>query len=146
MCSSDLGGDAQIKAMKDTVKSLRIELAQFRELAAFSQFASDLDAATRRQLERGRRLMEAMKQDVHQPLHVARQIAVIYAGTHGYFDDLPTDEVRDFEARLNESLDTRHKDWIAMVEVQKVMTPEIASRLDAILDELKGRHPSPKHA
>jgi F-type H+-transporting ATPase subunit alpha len=143
---SRVGGDAQIKAMKDTVKSLRIELAQFRELAAFSQFASDLDAATRRQLERGRRLMEAMKQDVHQPLHVARQIAVIYAGTHGYFDDLPTDEVRDFEARLNESLDTRHKDWIAMVEVQKVMTPEIASRLDAILDELKGRHPSPKHA
>jgi F-type H+-transporting ATPase subunit alpha len=143
---SRVGGDAQIKAMKDTVKSLRIELAQFRELAAFSQFASDLDAATRRQLERGRRLMEAMKQDVHQPLHVARQIAVIYAGTHGYFDDLPTNEVRDFEARLNESLDTRHKDWIAMVEVQKVMTPEIASRLDAILDELKGRHPSPKHA
>jgi len=143
---SRVGGDAQIKAMKETVKSLRIELAQFRELAAFSQFASDLDIATRRQLDRGRRLMEAMKQDVHQPLHVACQVAIIYAGTRGCFDDLPTDEVRDFESRLYEALETRHKDWIGMVETQKAMTPEITARLNAILDELKGRRPASKSA
>ncbi len=96
---SRVGGDAQIKAMKQTAGSLRLDLAQYRELAAFSQFASDLDAATRKQLERGQRLMEIMKQGVHDTLPVAKQVAIIFAGTNGYLDDIPVSKVRDFEAR-----------------------------------------------
>jgi F-type H+-transporting ATPase subunit alpha len=96
---SRVGGDAQVKAMKQTAGSLRLDLAQYRELAAFSQFASDLDAATRSQLERGQRLMEVMKQGVH-PLTVAKQIIIIFAGTNGYLDDIPVNKVRDFEAEL----------------------------------------------
>jgi F-type H+-transporting ATPase subunit alpha len=136
---SRVGGDAQMKAMKQTAGSLRLELAQFRELAAFSQFASDLDIATRRQLDRGQRLMQVMKQNLHEPLHVARQIAIIYAGTHGYLDDVAPSDVPDFQRRINEALDTRHKDWIAEVEKRRAMTPEVTAALERILDELKGK-------
>ena len=93
---SRVGGDAQLKGMKQTAGSLRLELAQYRELAGFSQFASDLDAATRKQLDRGRRLMELMKQGVHATIPVAKQVAVIYAGTQGYLDSIPTSKVRTF--------------------------------------------------
>jgi F-type H+-transporting ATPase subunit alpha len=136
---SRVGGDAQMKAMKQTAGSLRLELAQFRELAAFSQFASDLDVATRRQLDRGHRLMQVMKQNLHEPLHVANQVAIIYAGTHGYLDDMAPSEVLAFERRLNEALGTRHKDWVVGVEKARAMTPEVISALEKILDELKGR-------
>src|SRR6185295_11241060 len=97
---SRVGGDAQIKAMKQTAGTLRLDLAQYRELAAFSQFASDLDEATRKQLERGQRLMQVIKQGIHEPLPVAKQIVLIYAGVNGYLDDVPVKKVKDFELQL----------------------------------------------
>jgi F-type H+-transporting ATPase subunit alpha len=136
---SRVGGDAQIKAMKQTAGSLRLDLAQFRELAAFSQFASDLDAATRKQLERGERLMQVIKQGVHVPLSVAKQVAIIYAGINGYLDDLDTGLVLDFEKALHEDLDSRYADWVKLFEEENAMTDEIKSGLDHLLTEVKER-------
>jgi F-type H+-transporting ATPase subunit alpha len=134
---SRVGGDAQIKAMKQTAGSLRLELAQYRELAAFSQFASDLDAATRKQLERGQRLMEIMKQNVHETLPVAKQVAIIYAGTNGYLDDIPVNKVRDFEAKFHEALDATYAGFIKLFNEKKVMTDEVKKALDAALQDFK---------
>ena len=107
---SRVGGDAQIKAMKQTAGSLRLDLARYRELAAFSQFASDLDAGTRQRLERGQRLMEVIKQGIQEPLSVVKQIVIIYAGVNGHLDDVPVDQVRDFEAQLHDALDSTYSD------------------------------------
>lgn len=136
---SRVGGDAQVKAMKQTAGSLRLELAQYRELAGFAQFASDLDAATKRQLERGHRLMQIMKQGVHDTLPVAKQIAIMYAGTNGYLDDLPIDRVRDFEQKLYEALDVEPKDYIKLVNEKKIMTDEVKASLDRVLEQLTGK-------
>src|SRR5208283_5335356 len=97
---SRVGFSAAIKAMKQVGSSLKLELAQYRELAALSQFGSDLDKATQAQLNRGARLVEVLKQDQFEPLPFSKQILIIYAGTNGFFDDLPVDQVRDFEAEL----------------------------------------------
>ena len=136
---SRVGGDAQIKAMKQTAGSLRLDLAQFRELAAFSQFASDLDSATRKQLERGERLMQVIKQGVHVPLSVAKQVAIIYAGINGHLDDLDTGLVLDFEKALHEDLDSRYADWVKLFDKEKAMTDEVKSGLDKLLTEVKER-------
>ena len=134
---SRVGGDAQIKAMKQTAGSLRLELAQYRELSGFSQFASDLDAATRRQLERGQRLMQVMKQDVHELLSVHKQVAIIYAGINGYLDEVPVGSVRAFGTRLFELLDGKHAGWVALVKERKTMDADLKSRLDEILKQVK---------
>jgi F-type H+-transporting ATPase subunit alpha len=134
---SRVGGDAQVKAMKKTAGSLRLDLAQYRELAAFSQFASDLDAATRKQLDRGKRLMEVIKQGIHVPLTVAKQVAIIYAGANGYLDDLPVNKVQEFEAALHEALDGRHKGFVDAFNKKLEMTDDIKSALNKILDEIK---------
>jgi len=136
---SRVGGDAQVKAMKQTAGSLRLELAQYRELAGFAQFASDLDAATKRQLERGHRLMQIMKQGVHDTLPVAKQIAIMYAGTNGYLDDLPIDRVRDFEQKLYEALDVEPREYIKLVNEKKIMTDEVKAALDGVLEQLTGK-------
>jgi len=136
---SRVGGDAQIRAMKQTAGSLRLDLAQYRELAAFSQFASDLDAATRKQLDRGARLMEVIKQGVHVPVSIAKQVAVIYAGVNGYMDDLPIPKVSDFENRLYEELDSRYADWVKQLDREKAMTDEVQNGLDKLLAEMKER-------
>src|SRR5206468_2167015 len=99
---SRVGGKAQTKAMKKVAGRLRLDLAQFRELAAFSQFGSDLDKATQDQLTRGERMVELLKQGQYEPLPVERQVAIIYAGTQGYLDDLPTTDIRDCETGLYE--------------------------------------------
>jgi len=134
---SRVGGDAQIKAMKQTAGSLRLELAQYRELSGFSQFASDLDAATRRQLERGQRLMQVMKQDVHELLSVHKQVAIIYAGINGYLDEVPVGSVRAFGTRLFELLDGKHAGWVALIKERKTMDADLKSRLDEILKQVK---------
>ena len=134
---SRVGGDAQIKAMKQTAGSLRLDLAQFRELAAFSQFASDLDAATRRQLERGERLMELIKQGVHEPLSVAKQVVMIYAGVNGCLDEIPVDLIRSFEQELNDALDSTYADFVKLFNATKLMTDEIKAELDRLLNEFK---------
>jgi len=136
---SRVGGDAQVKAMKQTAGSLRLELAQYRELVGFAQFASDLDPATKRQLERGHRLMQLMKQDVHETLPVAKQIAIVYAGTNGYLDDMPIHSVRAFEQQLYEALDREPMEYIKLINKTKVMTDEVKAALNRVLEQLTGR-------
>ncbi len=136
---SRVGGDAQLKAMKQTAGSLRLELAQYRELAGFSQFASDLDAATRQQLERGRRLMAIMKQNVHDTMPVAKQVAIIYAGTHGYLDAVPVAKLGAFETALFEALDRAPADYLKRFAEARAMTPEVVAALEAVLKRLAVR-------
>ncbi len=135
---SRVGGDAQVKAMKQTAGSLRLELAQYRELAGFSQFASDLDAATKKQLDRGQRLMQLMKQNVHAPMHVALQVAIIYAGINGFLDDVPVGEVRDFESRMIDMINARHPGYIKLFMERKVMDADVKSAIEKILKDVKG--------
>jgi F-type H+/Na+-transporting ATPase subunit alpha len=107
---SRVGGAAQIKAMKSVSGTLKIDLAQFRELEAFATFGSELDAVSKAQLERGARLVELLKQGLHAPMAVEEQIVSIYAGTNGYLDDIPTSDVRRFETELLDFVRTRHAD------------------------------------
>ncbi len=133
---SRVGGDAQLKAMKQTAGSLRLDLAQYRELAGFSQFASDMDAATRRQLDRGRRLMEIMKQGVHATIPVAKQVAIIYAGTQGYLDGIPVNKVGAFEASLFDVLDLEPAEYLKLFARDKAMTPDVKAALEVVLKRL----------
>ena len=134
---SRVGGDAQVKAMKQTAGSLRLDLAQYRELAAFSQFASDLDQATRKQLDRGKRLMEVIKQGIHVPMPVVKQVAIIFAGTNGFLDDLPVHRVSDFEEYLSAQLDSRYADFVRLFNKTLAMTDEVQTALKKILEEVK---------
>ena len=134
---SRVGGDAQIKAMKQTAGMLRLDLAQFRELAAFMQFASDLDPATRKQIERGYRLMETMKQGVHATLPVAHQVASIYAGVNGWLDDLPLDQSHAFEQRLIEALNAAPDDFVNPFNATKAMSDTLKELLNNVLKRVK---------
>lgn len=134
---SRVGGDAQVKAMKQTAGSLRLDLAQYRELAAFSQFASDLDSATRKQLDRGVRLMQVIKQGIYVPLSVAKQVAIIYAGTNGFLDDIEVEDVRAYEAHLNDALDSTYADFVKLFNESKTMTDEVKEGLETVLKETK---------
>ncbi|HMP75816.1 MAG TPA: F0F1 ATP synthase subunit alpha [Kiritimatiellia bacterium] len=134
---SRVGGDAQVKGMKQVAGSLRLELAQYRELAAFSQFASDLDPATRKQLDRGQRLMEIMKQGVHAPLSVAKQVAIIFAGTNGFLDDIPVAQVKEFETKLHEAMDGAYAGFVRLFNEKKAMTDEVKQALTEALTDFK---------
>jgi F-type H+/Na+-transporting ATPase subunit alpha len=134
---SRVGGDAQVKAMKQTAGSLRLDLAQYRELAAFSQFASDLDPATRKQLDRGKRLMEIIKQGVNVPLPVVKQVAIIFAGTNGYLDDIPVNRVRVFEEYLFAQMDSRYADFVQLFNKTLIMTDELKAAMKELLEEVK---------
>ena len=105
---SRVGGSAQIKAMRQVAGTLRLDLAQYRELAAFAQFGSDLDPATQTQLNRGQRLTEILKQPQYRPLPVEKQVAIIFAATNGYLDSVPVEQLRQFEEGLYAFLETRH--------------------------------------
>src|SRR4051794_14808771 len=118
---SRVGGSAQIKAMRQVAGSLKLELAQYRELAAFAQFGSDLDKATQAQLNRGQRLVEILKQPQFQPLNFGRQIAIIFAGTNGYIDDLPVDQIRDFESELYKYVDTTNAGLLRAIMEKKIL-------------------------
>jgi F-type H+-transporting ATPase subunit alpha len=124
--------------MKQTAGFLRLDLAQYRELAGFSQFATELDAATRRQLDRGQRLMEIMRQDVHEFLSWPQQVAIIYAATHGYLDDVPVARVRAFEQRLLEELDRGGGDFQRRMREHRMMTDEAKAALEGVLKSLNG--------
>ena len=134
---SRVGGDAQIKAMKQTAGTLRLDLAQYRELATFSQFATDLDVATRKQLDRGQRLMEVIKQGVREPLSVAKQVIFIFAGVNGYLDDIPVKSVKDFEKKLYEALDSTYADTVKLFNKEKAMTDPLKEELKKILTDFK---------
>jgi hypothetical protein len=130
---SRVGGDAQTKAMRQVAGQLRLDLAQYRELAAFAQFASDLDTQTRSQLERGARLTELLKQDKYQPVALAEQVAVIYAGTQGYLDKVPVARVREWEAGFVRFLKSERADLLAAIEKQKALDDKLFETLkDAI--------------
>ena len=126
---SRVGGNAQIKAMKKVAGTLRMDLAQFRELEAFAQFGSDLDKSTIAQLDRGRRLTELLKQDQYEPLGVERQVAGIYAGTKGFLDDIPIPLVRRFEKELYGYIEDHHGEIYKEIVEKKDISPELDSRL-----------------
>ncbi|HEX6467330.1 MAG TPA: F0F1 ATP synthase subunit alpha [Terriglobales bacterium] len=136
---SRVGGSAQIKAMRQVAGSLKLELAQYRELAAFAQFGSDLDKATQQQLNRGQRLTELLKQPQFSPLPFSKQILVIYAGTNGYLDDLPVSQVREFEAGLYKHVDTANPGLLQQIMDKKQLDDSIKSEIDRLLKEYKER-------
>ena len=135
---SRVGGSAQIKAMKQVAGSLRIELAQYREMAAFAQFGSDLDATTQRQLARGSRLVEVLKQGQYEPLPVERQVFIIYAATNGYIDHLPESAVTRYEAELYRYVENRHPELFEAIRAKKQFDDELKSKVDGVLTEFKG--------
>ncbi|OGE79329.1 MAG: F0F1 ATP synthase subunit alpha [Candidatus Doudnabacteria bacterium RIFCSPHIGHO2_01_FULL_46_14] len=134
---SRVGSAAQIKAMKKVAGRLRLELAQFRELAAFAQFASDLDEGTRKQIERGRRLTEILKQPQFEPMPVEHQVAILYAATQGHLDDVPMEKVKDFEDRLHKYLKANAQDLLNTIRVKKELDGEIEERLKRYIGEFK---------
>ena len=134
---SRVGGAAQTKAIKKIAGTLKLELAQFDELAAFSQFASDLDAATQAQLGRGKRLRELLKQPQFSPLILAEQVAVVYAGVKGMIDDVPVELVSQFARELREYLKTNLADYVTKVQTDKVLSDESEAQLKAAIVEVK---------
>ncbi|MDR3211779.1 MAG: F0F1 ATP synthase subunit alpha [Planctomycetota bacterium] len=132
---SRVGGSAQIKAMKQVSGSLKIDLAQYRELAAFAQFGSDLDVVTQKQLARGERLVELLKQDQKSPLSVTHQVAILYAGTHGFLDRLKVDSVGRFERELLEHLTKYRKEILDEIENDKALGKEVEARLSEAIKE-----------
>jgi F-type H+-transporting ATPase subunit alpha len=130
---SRVGGNAQIKAMKKIAGTLRLDLAQFREMAAFAQFASDLDAATRAQLDRGQRLTELLKQGQYVPLPVEKQVVVIYAGTNGFVDKLPVESLKAYEKELFRHIDEKHSELWGEIRDKREITDDIKKKLDKVL-------------
>jgi F-type H+-transporting ATPase subunit alpha len=135
---SRVGGAAQIKGMKQVASRLRLDLAQYRELAAFSQFASELDQATRNQLIRGERLTETLKQGQFAPMDVAHQIASIFAGVRGYLDDIKKDDVRDFESGFLKYLDTHYYETLADIRKKGLISDESESKLAEAVEKYRG--------
>ena len=136
---SRVGGSAQIKAMRQVAGTLKLELAQYRELAAFAQFGSDLDKATQAQLNRGKRLVEILKQDQYRPLSFGKQILIIYAGTNGYLDDLEVDQIRDFEAELYKYVDSMNAKLLDSIMQKKTIDDALKAEIEKTLKEFKQR-------
>jgi F-type H+-transporting ATPase subunit alpha len=134
---SRVGGSAQIKAMRQVAGSMKLELAQYRELAAFAQFGSDLDKATQNQLNRGQRLVEVLKQKQFSPLPFSKQILIIYAGTSGFLDDLPVDQVRDFEAELYKYVDATNPAVLRTIMEKKILDDNLKAEMTKIIKECK---------
>jgi F-type H+-transporting ATPase subunit alpha len=132
---SRVGGSAQIKAMRQVAGTLRLDLAQYRELAAFSQFGSDLDPATQRQLSRGKRLTEILKQPQYRPLPVEKQVAIMFAATNGYLDSVEVDRLRQFEEGMYAFLETRHPGVLISIRDKKTLDDDVKKGLVAALDE-----------
>ncbi|MFN3946530.1 MAG: F0F1 ATP synthase subunit alpha [Aquificaceae bacterium] len=136
---SRVGGAAQIKAMKQVAGTLRLDLAQFRELEAFVQFASELDKATQQTINRGIRLTELLKQEPYSPIPVEKQIVAIYAGTNGYLDDLPIGSVRKFEKELYVYLDKERPDLLQEIREKKALDDQLKAKIDSALKDFKSK-------
>jgi F-type H+-transporting ATPase subunit alpha len=132
---SRVGGSAQIKAMRQVAGSLRLDLAQYRELAAFAQFGSDLDKATQAQLNRGRRMVEILKQPQYQPLPVEKQVTIIFAATNGFLDPVPVEELRRYEEDLYRFLETRHPSVLGAIAEKKILDDDLKGALEHALTE-----------
>ncbi len=135
---SRVGGNAQIKAMKQVAGTLRLELAQYREMAAFAQFGSDLDQATQRQLNRGARLVELLKQGQYEPLSVERQILIIYAGTNGFVDELPVTALKKYEQELYSFVESKHPEIFADILKKRELDNDLRAKMNKALEEFKG--------
>jgi F-type H+/Na+-transporting ATPase subunit alpha len=132
---SRVGGSAQIKAMKSVAGRLRLDLAQYRELEAFSSFASDLDAATKRQLERGARTVEVLKQPQYQPAPVEQQVMVIYAVTNGFLDEIPVSELREWERGFLEFAAAKFPQVGSKIRTEKALTKEVEADLKRAIEQ-----------
>ena len=138
---SRVGSAAQIKAIKQVAGKIKLDLAQFRELAAFAQFGSDLDAATKARLDRGQRIVELFKQTQYNPIPVEEQVAVLWAMQNGYLDSVPVEKVKQFQVKLQDYLRTRRESILNSIVSKKAIDKEIESELAAALDEFKATNP-----
>jgi F-type H+-transporting ATPase subunit alpha len=134
---SRVGSAAQLKAMKQVAGQLKGDLAQFREMAAFAQFGSELDAKTQAQIDRGKRIIEVFKQPQYSPIPVEVQIAVIWVVQNGYVDDVPVNRVKEFQAKLTEFLTTRKAELLTKIGQEKAMSPALTTELKAAADQFK---------
>jgi F-type H+-transporting ATPase subunit alpha len=134
---SRVGGSAQIKAMRQVAGTLKLDLAQYRAMAAFAQFGSDLDKATQAQLARGQRLVELLKQAQFSPLPFSKQILIIFAGTSGLLDDLPVEQLVDFEQELYKYVDSTNAGLLRAIMEKKVLDDELKAQMTAVVNECK---------
>jgi F-type H+-transporting ATPase subunit alpha len=134
---SRVGSAAQLKAMKQVASQLKGDLAQFRELAAFAQFGSELDAKTQAQIDRGKRIMEVFKQPQYSPIGVETQVAVIWAVQNGYMDDVPVERVKEFQTKLTEFLSTRKPEVLDKIAREKALSPDLTAEVKAATDQFK---------
>ncbi len=137
---SRVGGAAQTEIVKKLGGGVRLALAQYRELAAFAQFASDLDEATRKQLERGQRVMETMKQKQYSPMTVAQMAVSLFAVDRGYMDDVELEKVGDFEEALQSYMSSSHADLMSGINDNPVYNDEVEAKLKAAVDDFKANH------
>jgi F-type H+-transporting ATPase subunit alpha len=135
---SRVGGSAQVKAMKQVAGTLRLDLAQYRELAAFAQFGSDLDATSQAQLARGVRLVEILKQGQYKPESVENQVLIVYAATNGYIDEYPVEELKRYETELMSFCESRHPELLKEIREKKTLDDALKAKVDGALDEFKG--------
>ncbi len=134
---SRVGGAAQTKAMKKVAGTLRLDMAQFRELEAFAQFGSDLDKATQQQLKRGQRLVEVLKQSQFQPMPAEKEVAILFAGANGYLDEWPVEGVGEYESQMLEFMESKHSDILNDIKEKEDITDETDEKLKKALDEFK---------
>jgi F-type H+-transporting ATPase subunit alpha len=134
---SRVGGDAQIKAYRQVAGRMKLDMAQFRELAAFAQFGSDLDKATKAQLDRGLRIQEVLKQPQYRPLKVAQQVTIIYAVTNGYMDDVPVEQIRSWEEQFHSFMGTAHPEVLETITTEKRISDETTAALVRAIEEFK---------
>jgi F-type H+-transporting ATPase subunit alpha len=143
---SRVGGAAQIKAMRQVAGTLKLELAQYRELAAFAQFGSDLDKATQAQLNRGKRLVEILKQGQYQPLPFSKQILIIFAGTNGFLDDLAMEDVKAFESELYKYVDNANPKLLSTIMEKKTLDDALKGEIQKTLTDFKQQFASTRQA
>src|SRR5205085_5616037 len=134
---SRVGSAAQIKAIKQVAGKVKLDLAQFRELAAFAQFGSDLDAATKARLDRGQRIVELFKQKQYNPIPVEQQVAIMWAMQNGYMDPVPVERIKEFQFKLQDYVETRHDTLLAAIRDKKALDEGLEGQLKAVLDEFK---------
>jgi F-type H+-transporting ATPase subunit alpha len=135
---SRVGSAAQIKAVKQVAGSTKLDLAQFRDLQAFAQFGSDVDAGTRKKLERGQRIVELFKQDQYNPFPVEVETIILFAMQRGYFDDVPVDKIKDCQKKLVEYFQTRKEDILANILDKQAIDKELEEKLTAAMKDFKG--------
>jgi F-type H+-transporting ATPase subunit alpha len=135
---SRVGGSAQTKAMRKVAGSLRLDMAQYRELEAFAQFGSDLDKATQRQLNRGRRLVEILKQPQYVPMPAEKQVMILFAGAFGYLDEVQVESVAEYEKQMLEFVGTKHPEILKEIKEKGIISDELEGKMKNALDQFKG--------